>query len=525
MKKLVSLMLVLGIILSMSTMAFAEAVIANQYTLKSRNVELNPRNNTLAVFDENGGGYQLVDAAGHQVINASFINMSSNGNFFEVATESGLNVRGLIDATGGLIMPMQYADIEVVSDRWQLGVILQDATVDNYDYKSYDGGFWLITNIDVYFMGNKVGELGRTECSSAQAYGNFLYVRDKAGKWAYYDQNFVRSASQGDSGNEYVEDYRTHSVWHSGSNQQAFVAGCTLTPDDVEQSIHAINGQFFDLQGNLLFKAASPYDSVYDYEGDYAKVKAYGKYGLIDRQGNEVVPCAYDEIYCYEAYLAGGYQSVVKDGKIGYVDAQGQETCEFKYTSNVASGSRGNFTYIKDLDGSYIVLSAAVGELPGRYEDIGYSSSESCPLLAVTQNGMAGVIDLNGAQIIPPITDHDCFDFTVSDDGSVVLQYDGYDSGYTVYQISNAMPAAPAVQSAAPAVEQSAAPEAGQPESKPAGEWTCSACGQSNSGNFCINCGAPRPVEEAPVCSNCGYTSADGIAFNFCPQCGTAFAK
>lgn len=88
---------------------------------------------------------------------------------------------------------------------------------------------------------------------------------------------------------------------------------------------------------------------------------------------------------------------------------------------------------------------------------------------------------------------------------------------------------------------------AAQPQSAPAGSWTC-ACGQSNSGKFCSACGKPRP--EAPTvwvcscgakntgrfcsecgkpkpsgkCPNCGFVPADPAnPPKFCPECGKPF--
>ncbi len=44
--------------------------------------------------------------------------------------------------------------------------------------------------------------------------------------------------------------------------------------------------------------------------------------------------------------------------------------------------------------------------------------------------------------------------------------------------------------------------------------WTCS-CGAPNSGNFCTNCGKPRPATGAWTCE-CGATNSG----NFCTNCG-----
>ncbi|MDD6037988.1 MAG: SPFH domain-containing protein [bacterium] len=56
-----------------------------------------------------------------------------------------------------------------------------------------------------------------------------------------------------------------------------------------------------------------------------------------------------------------------------------------------------------------------------------------------------------------------------------------------------------------------------QPHATPVGGWTCS-CGAANSGNFCSNCGSPKPsadwtcscgtVNSGKFCSNCGSPRA-----------------
>ena len=52
-----------------------------------------------------------------------------------------------------------------------------------------------------------------------------------------------------------------------------------------------------------------------------------------------------------------------------------------------------------------------------------------------------------------------------------------------------------------------------------AGGWTC-ACGATNSGKFCSECGSKKP--EAPqkrFCTNCGNELSEGM--KFCSECGT----
>lgn len=66
--------------------------------------------------------------------------------------------------------------------------------------------------------------------------------------------------------------------------------------------------------------------------------------------------------------------------------------------------------------------------------------------------------------------------------------------------------------------------ECGAP--RPAESWTC-ACGSRNKGKFCSNCGAPKPVKASGYrCDKCGWEPADPAnPPKFCPECGTPFNK
>lgn len=60
-----------------------------------------------------------------------------------------------------------------------------------------------------------------------------------------------------------------------------------------------------------------------------------------------------------------------------------------------------------------------------------------------------------------------------------------------------------------------------KPEEKKTDEWSCG-CGQTNTGKFCMNCGKSK--EEALslfVCEKCGWKQEPGTqAPKFCPECG-----
>ncbi len=54
--------------------------------------------------------------------------------------------------------------------------------------------------------------------------------------------------------------------------------------------------------------------------------------------------------------------------------------------------------------------------------------------------------------------------------------------------------------------------------------WRCPACGKQNQGNFCVNCGAKKPVVREYRCDKCGWIPDDPTKPpKFCPHCGDPF--
>ena len=64
--------------------------------------------------------------------------------------------------------------------------------------------------------------------------------------------------------------------------------------------------------------------------------------------------------------------------------------------------------------------------------------------------------------------------------------------------------------------------ECGNP--KPAEGWTC-ACGTVNKGKFCAECGSPKPAGAVQYkCDKCGWEPEKGVTPpKFCPECGDKF--
>ena len=64
----------------------------------------------------------------------------------------------------------------------------------------------------------------------------------------------------------------------------------------------------------------------------------------------------------------------------------------------------------------------------------------------------------------------------------------------------------------------------GKPKPQKGGSWVCS-CGKENQGKFCVNCGRPKPA-GVPLykCDKCGWEPEDPTKPpKFCPECGDPF--
>lgn len=510
------LVVALCLMVTAAPFAYADTVVS-ETSFPWRNATLNPITNTISVYEN--GKYILVDRLG-DTLSEAYQEMDRRGDVYRVF--NGVSYGMINGYTGEVIVPCQYDYTDTVdynSTNWLVGYKLVNSDdADSCDFKSTNLNtgkktYYKIESSDLYFEGNKVGTLPRSQFSNnmyTAVYGDYLFCKLRMeDQYTVYDREF--NAVKSDSSSEYTSVGT--GVLHNGSGQMAFTEGCALTADEVGTSIWEKNNFFYDLQGKRLFVSPQPYDYVSIVDNKYASVRmssslngAYSTlYGVIDMQGKEIIPCECDMIDSYSGLFAGGYQAVSKNGKLGYYNLAGEVTCPFIYAYNSATVRR-CFSYLKDLTGGYIVLSCAIGELPMHFEDL-YISPESVAtcFVALDANKNIGVVDIYGNVIVP-------FDgtfvkyinyVTVSDDGSTIL---GRKAGgdYAVFLVE------PGAHVAANVADD--------------GNWTCSSCGSSeNNGKFCTACGVKRASEEATTgktCGNCGHTLPEGTEALFCPNCG-----
>ena len=495
--------------------------------LKARDVVVSKYTDTLGCRFEDSNYYCLIRPDGTPITGELYrsVNSVSSYPFFKVEADSadGLHDEGIIDDQGNVIVPAVYADVTVVSDRWAYGVKLKPSSADDKDYtvsnwSTGEKDFYRIDTVDFYYRGTLAGTLDRSEFSGyPTAYGDYIYVQTRESVRKYYNSRMEVSAGTVGNSGEYSTEYKnrmTHYT-HNGSGQEAFAAGCTLTPEEVEKFIVYENGAFRNLQGEEPFKAAQNYDSLYSFTGSYGIVRMNSKSGVIDLNGTEVIPLEYDRINNTGDILnLYGVTDAEKDGKFGYVDTAGNVTSAFTYSTDVVR-SYGPLATINNLDGTVIVLSAAAGELPEHYQDVDMSYY-SRAFVAVNGNKEHSLIDMTG-EVLIPYTDVSYINFNLD---ATVAVYSLGSRTYRIYTFThdNESPVTGAPSGTDETEEKPEAEADGQPAAD--GTWTCSNGHAGNTGKFCPECGEARPEDEI-VCPECGTHYPADEAPNFCPNDGT----
>ena len=446
MKKLLSLLLACMLLLSLSSVAFAEPV--GTVTFEATAARLNVFSNTIAVRAEGGDYFQLISAEGEVLVSTDeqYVDMDpmSDLPFFKVKKDTGdpLNCNGMIDGTGKLLVPAKYALVEDYSERWLVGFQASPSTgEDDQDLHSWfdSSKTYRIDALDFYFDGEYVGTLTRSDYfndNGVRAFGAYIYVLTRDGERRFYNSRLEQSPYEASDSSEFDAQYddetEQYIYYHQGSGQRAFVPECTLDPADLKNPYLYVDGVLYDIKGQEL--ASLPYGDydVEDFVDGCSIVKLNDKYGVITSTGEELVPAVYDEIIAGDHPFRFGYIGAVKDGMFGFLDASGQPVGDFVYPEDELDDfyKRPNFAVLEGEDESYTVISAAVGPLPEIYAEVHFPDRNGClAFVAEKEDGTEGVVDLYGNVLVPF---GDYLGLEVSVDGTVALGQT--EDGFTVYR-------------------------------------------------------------------------------------------
>jgi len=177
---------------------------------------------------------------------------------------------------------------------------------------------------------------------------------------------------------------------------------------------------FFLTATMLLSCDRYKYIGIYN-EGLACVLSSNGKYGFIDMDKKEVIPC----IYLEESGFSKGYTIVSKEkGKYGLIDKSGTEVipCQYKFIENSFIA----FSWRVVSDGKYGIFDLEKKDffLPCKYEEIRIESLGKEKWIKIKLNDKYGLIDFSGKEILPCIYDK-LQSYTIKNNGVLLVQLNG----------------------------------------------------------------------------------------------------
>ena len=370
------------------------------------------------------------------------------------------NTAGALSLRGKTVVPFSYADVEVVSSHWALGIKVKNATADQYDYSTYSDPkqYYLIDTLDVYYISGDTGTflrtLTRADYDRAYGKGDYLNIQNRTnGAITTYDRSF--NALRNDA--SYTSDFGD------------------LMPDEYESYYDREAEHRYGLRdkdGNVVIPPFA--DGIYSIRGNYvvfAMRDANGddKRGLVTLDGKLVLPPVFDRISTGSyaprdengldtySYVSKGYFSVEQNDTQGYAITGGTMTFPAKYPTSVVNdrGAAGNYT---DLDGSIAIIAADGVEtkLGSEYSSVSVLNYTD-GLLWEGRNDTTNrydLLDWHGNVLLS-----ECYDYSVSGDGTILGVSRSYSDPMEFYQITYLTDADPDPVQPQPAVTPEPVPQ------------------------------------------------------------------
>ena len=156
---------------------------------------------------------------------------------------------------------------------------------------------------------------------------------------------------------------------------------------------------FQDAAGEV--KLTLPGDKYYDcwgFKNGYAVVKSAenGKFGWIDENGEEVIPCIYEDFFT-EGAFEDGLAAVKKDGYWGFIDLDNETVIPFEYQLTVGA-DEGLATVLKD--GKYGLIDYSGNTVIGF--DYDHMSTYKNGVAYAVKNGKVSIISADESGYVHP---------------------------------------------------------------------------------------------------------------------------
>lgn len=248
----------------------------------------------------------------------------------------------------------------------------------------------IILMIIIFIIGiNTILKKSKNEVSSFNDISYFTSYSN--GKWGVINSK----------GENIIEPTYDEMVVVPNYKKAVFICMYDVNYKDGTYKIKAVNSKNEQLYTNYEnVEALSNYDKENNiwYEENILKVKKDNKFGLIDIDGNEILPCEYDKIDT----VKGVKNSIIvgKGSTVGIVNSTGSIVIDVKYADIKAVTTEYKDGYIvKDVSGNLgIILDNNNSILDCKYNDIKNVSGNN--LFVVKENGKWKILDKESGNTI-----------------------------------------------------------------------------------------------------------------------------
>ena len=202
-------------------------------------------------------------------------------------------------------------------------------------------------------------------------------------------------------GNIVIEPSYQEMIIIPDKTKDIFICMYNINEETGEYETKALNSKneeiFTDYEQIEILENSDKNDNIWFEEG-ILRVKKNGKYGLIDLEGKEILPCEYEEI----TTLDGIENSLIltKDGKKGLANDKGSIIIEPLYKEIINLGETYKEGYITiDEQGKYGLISTTKKQiLENKFDEIKQIYLNNYYI--VKENGVDKIINSSGEQIL-----------------------------------------------------------------------------------------------------------------------------
>ena len=369
----------------------------------------------LMYYDKSG--YGMMDLDGKKITDAKYSSLEYQDGFISATIEKNDSyLHGVLTLEGLEVVPIKYDVVDILNENWIFAGTFEKGTEEDYDYETWTDPpkYWCLKDIIItHTPGSELNEdseitsvkLTRDQYQGCEVDGDYINVADReSGNIITYDGNFEMVASV-----DRLSDF------------------------DAFSSDYVLKQQLKDKTGYSIEAISQDgYAVVYEY------IDGVSYYGVIDMEGNEIIPLEYDRIKYYSGedgseYLAHGYFCVEKNGKVGYVTENGEVTCDIMYgdkDKDIHFTNCGVAGFCVDDKDYYIV--SADGKESDVYDYVDAYSGGNGFIFEVKEEGgeTRNVVDWHDKVLVK-----DVCDVIGSRDGKYVLIRKDYDSDYELFSI------------------------------------------------------------------------------------------